>query len=236
MICCITFDLDDTLWACAPVIERAERASFDWLTEHYPRIAQRYGLQTLLQRRQGFFLRHPDLHHDITRLRKKWLAALGEEFDYGSELVEPAFQVFWRERNRVELFEDVRDTLDTLQGRYRLGAITNGNADVHYIGIGHYFDFVITAAGAGAGKPDKAIFEAALKAALKAANAEAQDVVHVGDDPKRDIAGAQAAGLKTIWVNAGGTDWVDEKAPDGEIRALKELPTLLSRWSGDASA
>ena len=227
MIRCITFDLDDTLWACAPVIERAERASFDWLAEHYPRIAERYGLETLLKRRQGFFLQHPDLHHDITRLRKRWLASLSEEFGYGLDLVEPAFEVFWRERNRVELFDDVRDTLDAVQGSYRLGAITNGNADVHFIGIGYYFDFVITAAEAGAGKPDKSIFEAALKAA----GTEAGEVVHVGDDPIRDIGGAQAVGMKTIWVNVDDEDWGKGRSPDGEIRILTELTPLLSRWS-----
>jgi len=34
----LTFDLDDTLWPVAPVIEHAERVAFDWLARTYPSV------------------------------------------------------------------------------------------------------------------------------------------------------------------------------------------------------
>jgi putative hydrolase of the HAD superfamily len=107
-----------------------------------------------------------------------------------------------------------------------VGAITNGNADVHYIGIGHYFDFVITAAGAGVAKPKAEIFHAALDAA----GVQACHAVHVGDDPERDVQGANAVGMRSVWVNVKAAPWPGGRPPDAEIRTLDELQPLLERW------
>ena len=38
----ISLDLDDTLWACPPVIRRAEQRVFDWLRRNYPLITARH--------------------------------------------------------------------------------------------------------------------------------------------------------------------------------------------------
>ena len=35
---CITFDLDDTIWLCEPVILNAEFVFYSWLESRYPRI------------------------------------------------------------------------------------------------------------------------------------------------------------------------------------------------------
>ena len=101
--------------------------------------------------------------------------------------------------------------LRTLSSRFTLGAITNGNADPDAIGIGHYFDFVVTPAEAGAAKPSPEIFHAALSAA----GTEAASAVHVGDDPERDILGAAAVGMQcTVWVNASLAPWPGGRLPD----------------------
>jgi putative hydrolase of the HAD superfamily len=224
---CITFDLDDTLWDCMPVIEAAEQASYDWLAVHRPRITARHTLASLIDHRSDYMVAHPELHHDIGALRKRWIALLLGEHGYDDAAVAPLFEVFWHARNQVTLYEEARATLDALQGLYRLGSITNGNADVHYIGIGHYFDFNITAAAAGAAKPDARIY----RAAIAAAGIAPERIVHVGDDPARDVAGAAAVGLRTVWVNVTGADWPGGAAPDAEVRHIGELPALLERWT-----
>ncbi|WP_315982217.1 hypothetical protein [Aliamphritea spongicola] len=38
MIKCITFDLDDTLWAVDPVITHANNTLYGWLDEHAPNL------------------------------------------------------------------------------------------------------------------------------------------------------------------------------------------------------
>lgn len=223
---CITFDLDDTLWDCAPVLEAAERVLYAWLEEHYPRITAHLDLEGMFRDRRAFALRHPELLHDMTLLRKEWLAEHASRHGYPDELIDHAFQVFWEHRNRVDLYAEVATLLPTLKARYRIGAITNGNADVTHIGIDHYFHFVTTSAAAGASKPAPEIFHAALAAAGVAP----EHAVHVGDDPRTDILGAGAVGMRTVWFNPGLKPWPGGRLPDAVIRELGELEGVLADW------
>ncbi len=223
---CVTFDLDDTLWECGPLLIAAEQAFYDWIECHYPRISERYALVELVTHRREYCQRYPEMEHDLTHLRQRWLHHLAQAFGYGRELAEHGFRVFWEHRNAVTLFDEAHAVLDGMRERYAVGAITNGNADVHQIGIGHYFDFVITSAQAGAAKPKPEIFYAALTAA----GVEASHAVHVGDDPERDVHGANAVGMRTVWVNANATPWPGGPPPDAEIRNLDELESVLERW------
>lgn len=225
---CITFDLDDTLWDCVPALIRAEALFYDWLRAHCPRIASQYTQEALTAQRREFMMEHPKLHHDISALRRQWLGELIQTFDYASDLVEVGFRVYWEGRNDVRLYDVARATLEQLSQRYRLGAITNGNADVGYIGIGHYFDFVVTAAEAGTSKPDPAIFFAAVERA----GVPAEQIVHVGDNPETDVAGARGVGMRAVWVNADRQAWPGAGAPDGTIRDVSELASILDGWHG----
>ena len=222
----ITFDLDDTLWECQSVISAAEQVFYRWLDDHYPKITKRLEPEALINHRRSFFKTRPELSHDMTTLRKLWLGRLAREFEYPEDLVDPAFQVFWEHRNAVTLFDDASDLLPNLKQRYTVGAITNGNADVHYIGVGHLFDFVVSAAQAGAAKPSPVIFNRALDhAGIPAARA-----VHVGDDPITDVRGASEAGMRTVWFNPARAPWPSGPRPDAEIASLPELHGVLEEW------
>jgi putative hydrolase of the HAD superfamily len=223
---CVTFDLDDTLWAVEPVIVRAEQKFYEWVAERLPRVADHYHLNALTAHRRKHYLANPAMRHDLTLMRKAWLRDLVRYFGYDEALVEEGFRVFWEWRNAVTLFDQALALLEGLRGRYRLGAITNGNADVHHIGIGHYFDFVVTAAQAGAAKPHASVFEAALCAA----DAPAHRAVHVGDDPATDVLGASAVGMRAVWYNPELAPWPGGQVPDAVITRLDALPGVLAEF------
>ncbi|MCP5152139.1 MAG: HAD family hydrolase [Ectothiorhodospiraceae bacterium] len=225
---CITFDLDDTLWETGSVLTRAEASFFEWITEHCPRVVESHDIDSLADQRRSHYAGIPELRHDVTRARRHWLEHTLREFGYHDDaLVDAGFQRFWEARQQVTVFEDVPALLGALRPRFRVGAITNGNADVHHIGIGHLFDFVITAGDAGAAKPEPAIFEAALAAA----GAAAEHTVHVGDDPLRDVVGAGRLGMRTVWINPRLDPWPGGRNPDAVVRHVRELAELLERWS-----
>ncbi len=215
----ISFDLDDTLWACRPVIERAERIFHDWLQDAYPALAARWPPAALLEDRKRFMAAHPELHHDLTALRKAWLAHLRPG---DGDFVETGFRVYWTARNEVRLFDGVEDTLRALRGRYVLGAMTNGNADVHTIGIGHLFDFTVTAAEVGAAKPAPDMF----RAAARRAGVDLPALLHVGDDLTRDVLGALQAGARAVWVSAAAAPDAPPQVP--RIDHVRHLPALLA--------
>ena len=226
-ISCVTFDLDDTLWDSEPVLANAEAKFYEWIVRTCPQIAHAHSYDTLAAHRHAHYASIPEIRHDLTRARLLWLESLLREWGYAAELAETGFEVFREHRNAVTLFDDVPRVLGKLGEHHAIGAITNGNADVHRIGIGHHFDFVVTPAEAGAAKPDSAIFELALDAA----GAPPGSVAHVGDDPVRDVAGAAAIGLRTVWMNPEGRPWPGERRPDAEIGSLDSLLCVIDAWS-----
>lgn len=227
---CVTFDLDDTLWSIYPVIARAESCFLDWMKEHLPRIAESFSAEELSSHRHDYFVQYPELHHDFSLLRKKWMVSLMAEHGYPDHKMDEGFAVFWRERNTLDLFEHAENTLDRIKQKFRIGAITNGNADLNLIGIHHYFDFFLTSAAVGYSKPHPTIFETAIIHA----QCEPDQIVHVGDDPLRDVQGAADAGMKTVWVNLNDEAWNESVQPDATICSLEELPETIDRLAADS--
>ena len=76
----LTFDLDDTLWDCAPVIARAEEAMYAWLQAECPRIAKAHDIASLRDHRLAIARRHPGSAHDVTRLRLLALEDLAQQY------------------------------------------------------------------------------------------------------------------------------------------------------------
>lgn len=225
----ITFDLDDTLWDVAPVLQAAEAGLLAWLASHAPLLGEEASAR-LQHHRQWLLAQEPGLKGRISELRRRVLRHSLQEAGYAEgearQLAQAAFEHFLAARQQVTLFPEVRPTLTHLAGHFTLGVLTNGNADVQRIGIAGYFDFACSAEQLGVSKPDPRAFHAALARA----GVPAQAAVHVGDHPRDDIQGAQDAGLRAIWVNPQGKDWDGAGQPDAQIASLAELPALLARW------
>jgi len=225
----ITFDLDNTLWDVEPALLKAEQAQQDWLHCHRPGAVEAYDHQGLWEFKKSVWKRHPELLHDVSRIRIQMLYELQLAAGYGERDArlgaEQAFAVFLAERQRVELYEEALSVLEQLASRYTLGALTNGNADVYKTDAGDYFDFAFLAQEIGASKPHPDMFHAALEHT----GASPRDVVHVGDDPEHDVAGASALGMHTVWMNNRNRPWPGGTAvADREISNLRELPRVIS--------
>ena len=220
----ITLDLDDTLWEIHPVIKRAEAHLYAWLGQHYPRITELFEPDRVRSIRAAVVDEFRDRAHDLTFLRRTVLTRIGEAAGYDDSFVDDAFDVFDEVRNDVTLFPEVRPALQSLRERFVLVAVTNGNADLERIGIRDLFDEVVSAATAGAAKPERPIFDAAVKAG----GASARQTLHVGDHPLCDVHGARDAGLWAVWVNRNGDEWPGEyQPPHGEVQHVGELRDLL---------
>lgn len=220
----LSFDLDDTLWPMRPVLVRAEAAMFAWLDTHYPRVRERFDRDAMYALRRDVLREAPERAHDLSWLRKRVLAEMAAASDYPETLVDGAFDVFDAARNRVRFFEDALPALAALSGRYRLVALSNGNARLGPTGIARYFRAHVSARDAGAAKPDQRMF----RAAEDAMGARPHEVLHIGDDPRRDVQAALDAGQHAVWVNREGRDWPETAgARPREVRTLHELVRLL---------
>lgn len=221
---CVTLDLDDTLWPVTPTLKKAEQLLYDWIDEHYPKITNEYTLKELTAKRSLLASEKPDLMHNVTKLRHYSLYGLAEEFAYDAgKFADNAMSLFRYYRNLVEPFQDSEDVLKSLKQNYTLGAITNGNAQLHNIPIGQHFDFIVTAEEVGVRKPDAQMF----LHASKCAQTEIENIVHVGDCPQSDVLGALNAGCKAIWFNNKRQVWPGGQTPDYVVNILSELPDVL---------
>jgi putative hydrolase of the HAD superfamily len=138
-------------------------------------------------------------------------------------------------RSRVMECVDARATLEILRHEgYRMGLISNTfwpgdlhRADMTMLGLHDYLDVMHFSGDLGIWKPDRRIFEQTA-AAL---GVESGETVFVGNAPQEDIVGAQAAGMRTVWV-AMPHEQPGDIRPDAVIRQLGELPEVL-RAMGD---
>jgi putative hydrolase of the HAD superfamily len=220
----IIFDLDDTLWEVGPVIVRAEHAMLAFLAERYPRVLERHTLDSMRDVRARMALEHPAMRHDFTWLRLESLRHHARDAGYPESMAQEAFEVFYRTRNEVTLYDDVLPALEQLSVRFRLFAISNGNADLATIGLARFFEHALAAREAGVLKPDPRIFELLLQRAGLGTG----QVVHVGDDALADVEGARRAGVTPVWLNRRGRDWPAAASPPPlTVRTLAELVRLF---------
>lgn len=215
----VTLDLDDTLWPFAPIGERIERALHDWFVAHSPSTAERFPISEMRHLRERVFAQFPEHAHDLGLLRRLTIERALKESGDDPALASAAYAIFFRERNRVDFYADAEAGLQRLVARLPVAGLTNGNADLGAVGIAPLFVFSLSAREYGAAKPDAGLFHEACKRL----GLHPRDVLHVGDDPRTDVAGAAAAGLQTCWIDRGDHAW-----PNDIARADIEVTTLIA--------
>ncbi|WP_246999032.1 HAD family hydrolase [Halosolutus gelatinilyticus] len=119
--------------------------------------------------------------------------------------------------------------LEHARDRGRVGLITNGGREtqtkkLRTLGIEDAFDVrVFTEPSAGIfPKPDAAPFEHALSTL----GAVPDRAIHVGDSLHADVAGANAVGLDSAWIDAG-YDRSAEHEPTYELTSLEAFPEIV---------
>ncbi len=132
-------------------------------------------------------------------------------------------------RTRLKLYPHVREMLEQLRQRFRLAIVTDAQtayarAELHKVGLTHYFDTIVVSGDHGFRKPDPRLFEYASEGL----GVRPAQTVFVGNDMYRDIFGARQVGMRTIMFDSDqGTKSYEDCAPDHRITDYRELPQIL---------
>ena len=220
----LTFDLDDTLFPCGRVVQKANAV--------------------LNERLQELGANPPDNFQDAIReVRRAHADAGGGALTYSElrcraiakllmessssipqpSVVDSCFDA-WLDARQQEadnmLFEGVVDSLETVRKQYPhcvIGAVTNGRGDPRGMpSLATLFDFCVSGEDEDVWperKPSPEIYEHALRRALSSsslsAGADASESellrtswVHVGDCLVNDVEASKRAGASTIWLDA----------------------------------
>jgi putative hydrolase of the HAD superfamily len=127
------------------------------------------------------------------------------------------------------VFDDGAQVLAALgESALPVALVTNGASDTQRekltaLGILDAFDVVVISGETGIAKPD----ERAFLPVLEAAGCDAEAVWHVGDSLANDVAGANAAGMTSVWLNRSGMPAQGSRRPSLAISSLTELIPYL---------
>ena len=120
-----------------------------------------------------------------------------------------------------ELYPDVQEVLEMLSPRFQFAVVSNFDSRLRvvlkHLGIAKYFRDIFLSSELGADKPDPLIYQRALEFS----GLSVDEVVHVGDDPKRDWDGASRAGLAVFRL----------QRPHNSLRDLVPLVASASELS-----
>lgn len=232
----VYFDFDDTLHPFSDSYFRALRQLQPLFLEH----GRAWEEERLAQALHGTWMQPWEQYmagvHDEDTLWWTWFASGLTAYEGTMEvaLQRLAHDAFLAAMRSATLpYDDVLPTLVALRASYTLGMLSNGAAReqcarVEGSGLAQQMDALVIAGKHGLFKPDPALFAVAEKMA----GVQSSQCALVGDSPRDDVAGAQAAGWKGIWLNRSERDWPDHLvAPDAEIQSLLELPSVLAALS-----
>ena len=168
-------------------------------------------------------------HNECFPRVRPHLQTLPDAKGLSSEQLDLLAEVFaLHEAGTIEPFHV--DVLRRLRQTHRLGVISNVWSDSRVFreafraaGIDGLMDVTLFSSDHGWIKPSRRLFDRALEAT----GCDRNRAVYVGDSLKRDVAGAHAAGIASVWVNAAGAPLPpDGPRPDRTIACLSQLLTL----------
>lgn len=197
---CVIFDLDDTLWDTAGVLNRATRMFHQHLAAAYPRLGERFPRSEYLK----VYNVYKGSSANWTEIRTMCLRHCARATGYDEDKVaESGLRVFEEYRNDVEpfVFPGVRQMLKSLKSKgYIVGSVSNGTADVRNINyFKGLFEFHFCPADSGVRKPDPTMFHMALQASGVAPEA----TLYVGDNYEHDVLGPLRVGMHAAWLKKG---------------------------------
>jgi putative hydrolase of the HAD superfamily len=161
-------------------------------------------------------------------------------FDWGHTLMDER-----RDRNiplddrPAHLMPGVREALGAIAVPLAVWANTREGDERHVrawltrAGLDGVFSWVITSIDAGARKPSARFFAYALTRC----GCTPDDVLFVGNQLNTDVAGANAAGIRSVWLSGdayrSGDDRPCDATPTYTIESLSDLPALVSQLLND---
>ncbi|XP_069729238.1 haloacid dehalogenase-like hydrolase domain-containing protein 3 [Phaenicophaeus curvirostris] len=115
------------------------------------------------------------------------------------------------------------------QRGFRMGVVSNFDNRLENIlsqcNLRHHFEFILTSEAAGFAKPDRRIFEKALRLG----GVPPEQVAHIGDDYTRDYRAARAVGMHGFLLQAARQDEKLEVPPEHILPTLSHLLALIEK-------
>lgn len=218
----IFFDFDDTLQSRKGAY-RLYCESF--LSKYFPNITNEERLKKLDEMEEHVDGGYKDREDYFPELIDLW------QWDNHPPMQELFDSFNYDFGKHVVMLDSAIDVLNEIKSRgYILGCITNGVSSLQNIkldtaGIRDLFDVVVVSGDIGIYKPDRRIFDYAIRLA----GVKNEESLYVGDHPINDIQGALGAGMQVVRMNYGDFKGkgLGAKGVACEIEKISQLLDLI---------
>lgn len=173
-------------------------------------------------------IRKKNLEANFSEFYSEFLFRLGIEPD--PDVLESIRGIYHENFPQIEI-QGVRELLEALVGRFKLGVISNTMTGVSRVilnksGLSKFFDVVVLSCDIGVRKPSPKIF----LHTLEMLGSKPSEAIHIGDSMEHDVVGAKNARMKVVWIKQQGVEILHD--PDFIISSVTELPEVIRHWQG----
>jgi len=214
----VSFDIDDTLIDFRALLSGALSAVAQALEQQSGQsvsVSRLQEVRNAVANEPGF----ANAHLEIIRREsfRRMLVDGGSVTD-----IDSIWQVWQAYRaSHHPLYADVIPVLQWLQGAgIKIVAASNGNTDLRRSSIFPFFDALFYSEALGIRKPEADFFHTVAREM----GVQPAEVVHVGDSLREDYQGADAAGMRAVWLHRSRAERVDGALT---IFSLEELAGVL---------
>ena len=217
----ILFDLDNTLLDFSRFKKECCNSAIDAMISAGLRMPKGKALRILFELYDKYGI-------EYNRIFQKFLEKVKGKVDY--RILAHGITAYRKRREKLMIpYRDVVPTLKKLGKRYKLAIISDAPRIKAWerlvaSGLDKYFDAVITKGDVKVQKPSSKIF----RKALKVLHAKPSEALMVGDKVGRDIKGAKALGIKSVFARYGNPS-VKKSGADFEIRNIRELVEIVRK-------
>lgn len=202
----VFFDLDHTLWDFETNSKETLEDLFNEFSLHekgIPDFSEFHQHYVVHNNKMWDRFRKGFINRDQLHWKRMWLTLL--DFKIADEALVKNMSDHYLEilPTKTHLFPETVPVLDYLkEKKYPMHLITNGSQEtqtrkITHSGILPYFDKIVTSETAGCLKPQREIFDFALRET----SCSQQEALMVGDALDIDIVGAQNAGIDQVYYN-----------------------------------
>lgn len=141
----------------------------------------------------------------------------------------------------IEITGDSKTCLNQLSNRW-LGIVTDGKATkqknkIQGLGISDKFDTIYISGefGPDSGKPSTDMFDRLISDTRHIP----EEMVYVGDNPKKDFVAPNDLGMRSIWVDRPWGEYTElepttnKESPTARVEDLTDVPELIRKWEAD---
>jgi len=224
----VFFDLDRTLWDFEKNTEETLRELYEkhFLSLYFPSFFDFHRQYKEINEKQWDLYRQGKITKDFLRANRFYLTLKAAGVDDLSLADTIGTEYINNTPEKTALYPHSHEILAALKPKYQLYILTNGfrevqHAKVERCRLSPYFTEVITSEDAGFMKPDQRFFSYVLNKL----NVAPEKCIMIGDDINVDIAGAQHAGIDTIFYNHSRDTYTIK--PTYEITSLDQIGSIL---------